>query len=596
LRGTIAPMTLFSPGVATCLDRIATDLLRFDPDALYLACEYFPVARNLEQFGHGAFVSELFDAPTFRAAIEAREPTVVAFGVALLHRVDPEAALKEAIDLLSLGVTDGDLDRRVRDNALLTFQFTMNRIPFDILIRLLNHGGLGENEAASLADRPELADGTLRFTHFEAVENAPANESTAARGLRFALARRGVAEKDPAMLARLAIIADTEGHPFRGHALDFTLDAASPEALLTRFDGPASLEERGKILWRLFTHHPALAAPTFGERLSTDAGRSVLGDEVIALVLRAATIAANAKRLPKDDASMIGAGVALLEVSAHRDLARALLSALDRKAVERAMGGSKKKAKKVLVPAPALPKKIDFLRRYQKGEHEAVWSELRALGPTVRDPALEAEAMAVARLTMTRMRDDLERIAATLKAGKYRTKLPVPVQREKPDNKAAQALEKIVGGPLPMSLRALYDTFRVIDLREHKDALVDTYTLEEELGRHDPLVVLSVKNVTTEAKQQAFVRKQQAASLREPFRVGLTPVDEGKYDPEGDYDGMVTWHAILPDTGFDVQVEDEKGKRAWLLDRLRAYVLAGGFSGPMDAATKQKLTAGLEPF
>jgi len=130
---------------------------------------------------------------------------------------------------------------------------------------------------------------------------------------------------------------------------------------------------------------------------------------------------------------------------------------------------------------------------------------------------------------------------------------------------------------------------------QHPDALVDTYTLEEELGRHDPLVVLSVKSVSVEAKQQAFIRRQQAASLREPFCVGLTPVDGGKYDAGGDYDGMVSWHAVLADAGFDVQVEDEERKRGWLVDHLRAYVLAGGFGGPMDQPTK-KLKAGLEPF
>jgi hypothetical protein len=49
-----------------------------------------------------------------------------------------------------------------------------------------------------------------------------------------------------------------------------------------------------------------------------------------------------------------------------------------------------------------------YLERYLAGEHEQVWAELQALGAAVREEPLSSDALAVARETMRRVRENLE--------------------------------------------------------------------------------------------------------------------------------------------------------------------------------------------
>jgi len=55
-----------------------------------------------------------------------------------------------------------------------------------------------------------------------------------------------------------------------------------------------------------------------------------------------------------------------------------------------------------------------YLSRYEQGEHEAVWAELRAFGPAVRDRGHFDDAWAVARATMRRARTNIELIIERL--------------------------------------------------------------------------------------------------------------------------------------------------------------------------------------
>ncbi len=48
------------------------------------------------------------------------------------------------------------------------------------------------------------------------------------------------------------------------------------------------------------------------------------------------------------------------------------------------------------------------MRRYQAGEHEAVWAEMMALGAEVREPPYFKDARAVAAETMRRARHNVE--------------------------------------------------------------------------------------------------------------------------------------------------------------------------------------------
>jgi hypothetical protein len=60
-----------------------------------------------------------------------------------------------------------------------------------------------------------------------------------------------------------------------------------------------------------------------------------------------------------------------------------------------------------------------YLERYLAGEHERVWAELLALGERVREGAVYADASAVARETMRRVRHNVETLIPRLEALGY---------------------------------------------------------------------------------------------------------------------------------------------------------------------------------
>src|SRR5258708_6983758 len=57
-----------------------------------------------------------------------------------------------------------------------------------------------------------------------------------------------------------------------------------------------------------------------------------------------------------------------------------------------------------------------FLERYERGEHERVWDELLALGAAVWEGPLYADALAVARETMRRVRHNVELLVPRLRS------------------------------------------------------------------------------------------------------------------------------------------------------------------------------------
>lgn len=122
-----------------------------------------------------------------------------------------------------------------------------------------------------------------------------------------------------------------------------------------------------------------------------------------------------------------------------------------------------------------------FLERYERGEHAAVWDDLRALGDQARQSPLYADALAVAQATMQRVRHNLEMLIPHLQrlnyafgAGFFHDMTPeeeVEARRQAPvfappapTTPAGLAeLEDLVG-PLPLSLRAFYEVVGSVNL------------------------------------------------------------------------------------------------------------------------------------
>ena len=96
-----------------------------------------------------------------------------------------------------------------------------------------------------------------------------------------------------------------------------------------------------------------------------------------------------------------------------------------------------------------------YLERYRRGECEQVWAELLVLGKQVREPRLYDEAVAVARETMTRARNNIEMLVPRLTSLGYRFAYPdrVFVPADEEFRRLVTDVERRVG-PLPLSLRA----------------------------------------------------------------------------------------------------------------------------------------------
>jgi hypothetical protein len=114
------------------------------------------------------------------------------------------------------------------------------------------------------------------------------------------------------------------------------------------------------------------------------------------------------------------------------------------------------------------------LDRYRTGEHTEVWAELIALGPAVRQEPLLSDALAVARETMHRVRENIEQLIPRLEHTHYQ--FAALVEKDEEDDYPSAilipppsniqnhlaAIEQAVG-PIPLSLYAWYETVGLVN-------------------------------------------------------------------------------------------------------------------------------------
>lgn len=130
----------------------------------------------------------------------------------------------------------------------------------------------------------------------------------------------------------------------------------------------------------------------------------------------------------------------------------------------------------------------DLIERYLRGEYQQVWRELITLGDRVWDEPNWGQATAVARETMIRVRENVERLIPRLKKIGYRFACDEPGMIDDakpahtpPTGREAELVgdyEKSFGVSIPLSLRAFYEVVGAVDLRGrhpnwhgHQDAL-----------------------------------------------------------------------------------------------------------------------------
>jgi hypothetical protein len=229
-----------------------------------------------------------------------------------------------------------------------------------------------------------------------------------------------------------------------------------------------------------------------------------------------------------------------------------------------------------------------YLERYLAGQHERVWREIVALGDVVREEPARADAEAVAREMMGRVRRNIERLVPRLRERGYGFTNADPLTT--PDKNVAGYLAAMEEwGPLPMALRIFWEIVGEVSL---EGALPDG---AEELGQtQSPLSPLTVAGPLP-----SFDEWMEAYEAEEPAAYLVICSD-----PEGIL-GTFTLPGPCLSADTELLMEEQDvlpGPFGPMLfvDYLRLSLANGGFPsfayGNPDTQIIESLTEGFEPF
>lgn len=285
-----------------------------------------------------------------------------------------------------------------------------------------------------------------------------------------------------------------------------------------------------------------------------------------------------------------------------------------------------------------------YLERYLEGEHERVWEELVALGVGVREEPLLADALAVARETLRRVRDNLEVLIPRLAgagyqfgygwvqpdaAGRFGERARRDYERElawarampplytppAPDTAALLEAFEAEAGVLPLSLRAFHEVVGAVNLVGAFAGMPPWGGLG---GRTlDPLFVYPLAGMREEYARwleeweslspeecldEYFLRYEYEEEpdperIRLPFPYPLAPDEYMKYHTSG----AGGYEVEVPDDAADAAVTGAWREGGTFVDYLRTCFRWGGLPGLRPASPEpveliERLTAGLLPF
>ncbi len=242
---------------------------------------------------------------------------------------------------------------------------------------------------------------------------------------------------------------------------------------------------------------------------------------------------------------------------------------------------------------------MNYLERYHKGEYEQVWSDLQALGPSVRQEPHYSLAREVAAETMRRVRRNCERIISRLRSSGYvfgiypdgsrgyytQGPLVAPTAATRADY---ASLESQVG-PVPLSLVAFWQEVGSVDL----------------VGMHrswpaglDPLVVYPPEGAISDVEMS-----EGESDASGQIEAGLAPDDLHK----DNISGGSPYSVALPDSSADFVLLNERHGLLFVPYLRLAILRYGGLPG-LDGKAQGRsierpyfeplasLVAGLEPF
>jgi hypothetical protein len=240
----------------------------------------------------------------------------------------------------------------------------------------------------------------------------------------------------------------------------------------------------------------------------------------------------------------------------------------------------------------------DLLARYRAGEHSEVWRELRQRGG-LRDDDRE-EALAVARATMVRVADGVDRIAERLSQRGWSP--PSGFQlRTPPRPEDARVMARIVAitkAPLPVSLEAFWEVVGGVDFAWNLE-LGDPPDLGPRVAmpEMDPLVIYPlwmVDHSCHEWERDELERGERG----DRYDLSLAP----DHFHKAGISGGSPYGISLPFWGADPRFEDEI-RRLPFVRYLRLCLRWGGFPGlerhsrrPGVSAFVAEVRDGIEPF
>jgi hypothetical protein len=215
----------------------------------------------------------------------------------------------------------------------------------------------------------------------------------------------------------------------------------------------------------------------------------------------------------------------------------------------------------------------DLVARYRRGEHEAVWRELRA--HEAIDADCRAEALAVAAETMTRVARCADRLAERL-ASRGWTALSGRL-RSPPaagDSSIMADLEGFTIAPLPPALRAFWETVGGVDFvwDYRNDQPAPDLGPDLPMVEMDPLYVAAPRDVAALLAEWEERRSTVDPDLDDPCKLDLAP----DYLHKANISGGAPYGIELPYLGADpVFVHEEHG--LGFVDYLRLAFRWGGF-------------------